>query len=160
MSFGSNNSKNNKTCVESRYQIEDGDGEILKNSAKEYLKLIKGEKEMTKNDLKDGMVVEYRNGDKRLVLLWVKTVLAGQVEANDFYYTKENLLHGMDSKWDIVKIYKTKGSTFTTFFKNEFLELIWTRAEKSDAEIKLEQMENQIREIEQSCKELKKELNK
>ena len=155
-SFGSNNSKNTNTCVESRYQIEDGDDEILKNSAKEYLKLIKGEKKMTKSDLKDGMVVEYRNGDKRLVC---NDRLNGFDSGTFIGNYDDNLISINNPKYDIVKIYKSSALSINTIF-SDTLELIWPRKDKSDAEIKLEQMENQIRELEQSCKELKKELNK
>ena len=128
---------------------------IYKIDKEKYIKLTKGEKEMTKSDLKDGMVVEYRNGEKRLVL---NDKLMGQDFSNTFEQYAENLTSNNGSYYDIVKIYSSRANIIKFLFEKQFLNLIWTRKEKSDAEIKLEQMENQIRELQKSAEDLKKEL--
>lgn len=112
---------------------------------------------MTKNDLKDGMVVELRNGKKYVVLL-------GKI-MNISNYTN---IHQYDDKlemkdmttFDIVKIFNSKGWSLNNISDNDNLSLIWKREEKSEAEIKLDSIEKQIEELQKSAKELREEITK
>ena len=86
---------------------------------------------MKKSDLKNGMVVELRNGKRFLI---VKDKGIGKdtcITINGFGGYDENLYDVIGvSEYDIIKIYKTEGNTFKTLFDNERLSLIWEREEK------------------------------
>lgn len=156
--FSYSNQINNLGCVENSYNDgtkEDCEQETLLNSAKEYLKLIKGEKEMTKSDLKDGMVVELRKGDKRLVLY--TKLLSLNCYDNISSYT-EDLKHKKYNDYDIVKIYKGQAYRIDEIFKN--VSLIWERKEKSESEINLEKIQKQIDILNKSVEEFKNEVTK
>ena len=109
---------------------------------------------MTKSDLKNGMVVEIRNGKRFLI---VKDKGIGKdscITLNGFMGYDENLYDVIGySEYDITKIYKTEGNTFKTLFDNERLSLIWEREEKS----KLSNEDKQIikkglKKIQEECK--------
>lgn len=155
--FSYSNQINNLGCVENSYNDgtkEDCEQETLLNSAKEYLKLIKG-REMTKSDLKDGMVVELRKGDKRLVLY--TKLLSLNCYDNISSYT-EDLKHKKYNDYDIVKIYKGQAYRIDEIFKN--VSLIWERKEKSESEINLEKIQKQIDILNKSVEEFKNEVTK
>ena len=83
-------------------------------------------KEFTKADLKNRMVVEYRNGDRRMV---VDDVLIGYngfvcLSAYNAYLEMKNRSL---SEFDIVKIYNTICSL--TEVADEDLSLLWQRQE-------------------------------
>ena len=153
--FSYSNQINNLGCVENSYNDgtkEDCEQEVLLNSAKEYLKLIKG-KEMTKNDLKDGMIVELRKGEKRLVLYTKLLSLNGYDNISSY---TEDLKHKNYNDYDIVKIYIGQAYRIDEIFKN--VSLIWERKEKSEAELKLEQIQQQIIDMENKTAELKQSV--
>ena len=85
-------------------------------------------KEFTKADLKDGMIVKYRNGEMYLKF-------GGKLINNDGFEelsTFDNNLKDVDfsSDYDIMKIYKlnlTKVYCFKDIFTIENIELIWER---------------------------------
>lgn len=159
--FSYTNQINNLGCLENGYNDgteEDCEQEVLLNSAKEYLKLIK-RKEMTKNDLKDGMIVELRNGDKRLILLNKFYKLTGEkiVNADSF---ENNLKHNKYKNLDIIKVYNTEGYNLTNIFFQDNLTLIWERKEKSESEINLEKIQIQIEKLNKSVEEFKNEVTK
>ena len=116
-------------------------------------KLIKGEKTMTKSDLKDGMVVKLRNEDKRLVLCGKLLALKGYDNISSY---TDDLKNKNDSNYDIIKVYNNHAYNIDEIFKS--LSLIWER--KSEAEIKLDSIEKQIEELQKCAKELRKELKK
>ena len=86
------------------------------------------QKEFTKADLKDGMIVKYRNGEMYLKF-------GGKLINNDGFEelsTFDNNLKDVDfsSDYDIMKIYKlnlTKVYCLKDIFNIENLELIWER---------------------------------
>lgn len=82
-------------------------------------------KEFTKADLKDGMVVEYRNGERRIVVDEVLYGLYGfaslKTHCNDLTYS--------DSDLDIVKVYAQKSASLNNLFKYPG-EIIWERKEE------------------------------
>ena len=160
--FCYSNQTNGLNCVNNKYN--DGSSvnkeqKTLLNSAKEYLKLTKG-KEISKNDLKDGMIVELRNGSKRLVLLNKLYKLVGEKEAHDFDFMENDLTNSADHKFDVMKVYNTKGCNLITLFLQDNLTLIWEREEKSESEINLEKIQNQIEKLNKSVEEFKNEVTK
>lgn len=82
-------------------------------------------KEFTKADLKDGMVVEYRNGERRIVVGEVLYGLDGftslKTHCNDLTYSNSVL--------DIVKVYAQKSTSLNSLFKYPG-KIIWERNEE------------------------------
>lgn len=158
--FSYSNQTNGINCVENRYNDgtkEDCEQEVLLNSAKEYLKLIKG-KEMTKNDLKDGMVVENRKGNRMFVLS--DCFIFEKNTYDPISYYNNNLKNIYHEELDIIKVYKTSANDLKRLFKDEHLSLIWEREEKSESEIKLEKIQKQIEKLNKSVEEFKNEVTK
>lgn len=115
------------------YEYEKKKEEICKVSDEECRKCwdreIPGteDKEMTRADLKDGMVCEQRDGE---LMLWLNGALRG---INDWYTTGENLKDEFGiEKNDIVKIYVTNGDTLKDMLKRRNLTLIWERKERKE----------------------------
>ena len=103
------------------------------------------DKEFTKADLEDGMVVEQRDGNMYLVLAG-KTVRKGEYNRIDGYTD--------DLKWagykggDIVKVYRiTPGSLrrIEDVFIKSNLELIWERTESK--KMTVEEMKQKLEEL-------------
>lgn len=86
--------------------------------------------EFTKADLKDGMVVEYRNGKRRMVLGDIFTK-DGFVNISEY---DDNLIHndifGWNPDLDIVKVYKSSARVLPEWFKDCYLTLVWERGEE------------------------------
>src|SRR5690606_23857980 len=81
---------------------------------------------MKKSDLKSGMIVEYRDGIKRLV---VNNDLIGDGYLSLSYYN-DDLKHDEYSDLDIIKVYRYKRvRSFSYLLKDNNLELIWERKE-------------------------------
>lgn len=111
----------------------------------------------TKADLKDGMVVEYSNGKRRLVLNNVLVGKDGYYELNQ--YTGD-LKDKESSERDIMRVFKIAIiSTLDRMFHIENLELIWERNETKrmtaeEMRQKLEEMTGDKIEIEPSMGEM------
>ena len=87
---------------------------------------------MKKSDLKNGMVVELRNGKRFLIVDDRGFGEDSCIALNGFMGYDENLNDIMRySEFDIIKIYKTEGNTFKSLFDKDRLSLIWEREEKS-----------------------------
>ena len=110
---------------------------------------------MKKSDLKNGMVVELRNGKRFLIVNDLGIGKDTFINLDGYSGYDENLNDISDAKtFDITKIYKTVGTTFKTLFDNERLSLIWEREEKS----KLSNEDKQIikkglKILNQNCKQ-------
>ena len=95
----------------------------------------KGDKKMdkfTKKDLKDGMVVEYRDTQKRLV---IGNRLLGKDVYLSFKSLDDDLLCPIDRDLDIMKIYISRNTASTLIYlleDPENLELIWERKEPKE----------------------------
>lgn len=100
--------------------------------------------EFTKADLKDGMVVEYAKGDRRMVL--DERIIGPSTQANLDDFTKD-LKSVNDPKFNIVRVYKSHADRLGSLCKDAYLTLIWERKE--------EPVEMTIEEI---CKALGKEI--
>lgn len=114
-------------------------------------------KEFTKADLKDGMVVAYANGERRLVL---NNFLIGKDGYFDLSNYSENLKDINSSDRDIVRVFKIKiVTTLDYIFRTENLELIWERTETKrmtaeEMRQKLEELTGEKIEVEPSVEEM------
>lgn len=147
---------NENTCYEGRgfygkrSRCERNGYEILEWS--DYM-----ENEFTKADLKDGMVVEYCNGKRRLVL-------NNRLIGKDGYYELNQYMEDMkdkeSSERDIMRVFKI--GTITTLdriFHIRNLELIWERSEikhmtTEEMRHKLEELTGEKIEVEPSREEM------
>lgn len=102
--------------------------------------------EFTKADLKDGMVVEYANGNRAIVLGDKIVENSGFWRIVDF--TNE-LKMPDEPEYTVNKVYKSKAVTIGDLFNATYLTLIWERKEKPKP------VEMTIEEI---CKALGKEI--
>ena len=109
-----------------------GDG----NESIEYSTLKEKKDIITKSDLKNGMVVELRDGTRFLVVNDLGIGKDSCINLDGLLGYDENLndVSGY-STFDITKIYKTAGNTFKNLFDNERLSLIWEREEKEEIKV-------------------------
>ena len=104
------------------------------------------QKEFTKADLKDGMVVEY--GDESLGR---RVVIRDFLVGEDGYARLENYEHNLINReridgMDIVKVYKIKqGCPFGRIMEDHNLELIWER--KEPKKMTVEEMRQKLEEL-------------
>lgn len=101
-------------------------------------------KEFTKSDLKDGMVVKYNDNcfGKRLVIGGFLVGEDGYADLGDY---NENL-KSMASDLEIVRVYKIKRmGKFSSIMKNHNLELIWER--KEPKKMTVEEMRQKLEEL-------------
>ena len=124
------------------------------NESIEYSTLKEKIKTMTKSDLKNGMVVEIRNGKKFLIVNDLGIGENSFILLDGFSGYNENLndVSGF-SEFDITKIYKTVGNTFKTLFDNERLTLIWEREDKEELSNEDKQIiKKGLKKIQEECK--------
>ena len=112
---------------------------------------------MTKSDLKNGMVVELRNGKRFLIVNDLGIGKDSCINLDGFFGYDENLYDVIgDSTFDITKIYISSGRTFKSLFDNERLILIWEREEKSKLSEEDKQIiKNGIKKMQEECKKHK-----
>ncbi len=127
----SNDGKGCDYCWNREIPDEEKDGEHMKMNT------------FSKSDLKDGMVVEYRNGKRRLVL---NNYMIGK----DGYYTldhyKENMKDKEFSDNDIMRVFTISSvTTLDRIFHIENLNLIWER--KETKKMTVEEMQNKLEEL-------------
>ena len=97
---------------------------------------------MKKEDLKEGMLVEYRDGRLRKVQLYQNELIVnsdnGYTELNNF---SEDLLESHHSELDIVRVYRPNTPSPCNFFRFDLHEfdLIWERY-PSPVEISLKEV--------------------
>lgn len=95
---------------------------------------------MCKKDLKNRMVVEYRNGQRRMVM---DDDLMGKELYLELHNLDDDLLmKNGDSSLDIVKVYKSRSHWFDDMFNDYYLELIWERKEVK--ELTIEEIEKEL----------------
>ena len=102
------------------------------------------QKEFTKSDLKDGMVVEYNDNcfRKRLVIGGFLTGEDGYADLGDY---NENL-KSMVSDLEIVRVYKIKCmGKISSIMHDDNLELIWERKEQK--KMTVEEMRQKLEEL-------------
>ena len=109
---------------------------------------------MKKSDLKNGMVVEVRNGKRFLIVSNWGIGKDSCIKLNGLVGYDENLydING-DSTFDITKIYISSGRTFNNLFNNERLNLIWEREEKQELSNEDKQIiKKGLKKIQEECK--------
>ena len=90
-------------------------------------------KKFTKDDLEDGMVVEYANGERRLVL---EKYLLGNDGCNLLEHYSENLDYisypycPFSEELRIDKVYSAHMNILSKYFNDENLNLIWEREDQ------------------------------
>lgn len=100
-------------------------------------------KEFTKADLRDGMVVKYRNGDKRMV---ISEALIGEDGYSDQNCFREDLTHRYFKDLDIVGVYAIQEyNNFADMLSDYNLELIWER--KEPKKMTVEEMRKKLEEL-------------
>lgn len=101
-------------------------------------------KEFTKADLKDGMVVEYNDNrfGKRLVIGGFLTGEDGYVDLGDYNENLKNVV----SDLEIVRVYKIKCmGEISSIMEDHNLELIWER--KESKKMTIEEMRKKLEEL-------------
>lgn len=99
-------------------------------------------KEFTKADLKDGMVVEYRDGDRRLV---INECLVGKDSHYELSAYNENLKNKYP-RLTIMKVFKIcRRAILGNILDDDNLELIWER--KEPKKMTIEEMRKKLEEL-------------
>lgn len=99
-------------------------------------------KEFTKADLKSGMVVEYRDGDRRLV---IDKYLAGKDSHYELSAYNENLENEYH-RLTIMKVFKIcRRAILGNILDDDNLELIWEREEPK--KMTIEEMRKKLEEL-------------
>ena len=125
----------------------------FENYSIEYSTLKEKMKTMTKSDLKNGMVVEVRNGKRFLIVNDLGIGKDSCIYLDGFMGYNENLNDVIgDSTFDITKIYKTVGRTFKNLFDNERLSLIWEREEAKLSNEDKQIIKKGLKKIQEECK--------
>ena len=100
------------------------------------------QKEFTKADLRDGMVVEYRDGDRRLV---IDKYLIGK----NAYYELSTYNENLEDRYPrltIMKVFKIRQrSILERILDDDNLELIWER--KESKKMTVEEMRQKLEEL-------------
>jgi hypothetical protein len=131
---------------------------------KTRFEIVKENEDMKKSDLKTGMVVEYRNGKRRMVLLnstLASADLIGKDGHNSLSCYKEDLTntHRERKETDIVKVYETNFAFELKEFINEGtvtqMDLIWERKDNTE---EVKKLKEDISKIEGTLKEMKNRL--
>lgn len=100
------------------------------------------QKEFTKADLKDGMVVEYRDGDRRLV---INECLVGKDSHYELSAYNENLKNKYP-RLTIMKVFKIcRRAILGNILDDDNLELIWER--KEPKKMTIEEMRKKLEEL-------------
>lgn len=93
---------------------------------------------MTRDDLKDGMICEQRDGS---LMMWLNGALIGEEQwCSGTGHDLKNI-HG-NKGLDIVKVYKTKAYKLSDILSQKCLILIWER--KEPKEMTLEDIEREL----------------
>lgn len=126
-----------------------GDGEYssLKYAKEKGYKILEWsnyiQKEFTKADLKDGMVIEYKDGRRRLVLNNRLIGKDGYYELNKY---TEDMKDKESSERDIMRVFKIDIiTTLDRIFHIDNLELIWER--KKTKRMTVEEMRQKLEEL-------------
>ena len=158
--FSDINATNGKACYKNGYRFTglSCSDVIVMESAIEFEKMIKGDT-MTKSDLVVGKhVVKTREGKYYLVLenelVGLNNYFGSCLKFHNEYLNYENCSH-----CDIVEIYVMKIGFILNNLKDETnLTSIWKRQEKSPTQLKLEELENEQRELADKIKQLRESL--
>lgn len=137
-------------CNEGTCYYGDGEWSSLDIAEKYNYKILEWsdymQKNFTKSDLKDGMVVEYRCKDygKRMV---VGNMLIGEDGSHRLEAYENDLTQGYaESQLSIIRVYKIKNErNFKHIMDDDNLELIWER--KEPKKMTVEEMRKKLEEL-------------
>ena len=95
----------------------------------------------TKSDLKDGMVVEYADGRRRMFL-------NDKVMGDDCYtpliHFNDDLTHSRVNSNDIVKVYNSSACVLKDYRKDNYLTLVWERPEEPAKKMTVAEIEKEL----------------
>lgn len=120
-----------------------------------------------KTMLKNGMRVKCRNGSMWTYLDGVFVAVTS--DFSDYNYLEhmtpvnssrwtDDLINNFSERFDIMEIFDTPSSVFLYFAYNEETQSIWKRVEKSEAELRLEQMQAKAAELQNEMAKLQKDI--
>lgn len=93
----------------------------------EYQLELVGPATFTKANLKDGMIVDVRNGSRYIII-------NNGLRRNDTWLSinpyLDDLTRGNSKEYDVMKVYTTVGHTLDYMFDDRFLNLVWERKEE------------------------------
>ena len=108
---------------------------------------------MKKSDLKNGMVVELRNGKRFLIVNDLGIGKDSCIDLGGYFGYDEKLYDSKgDKTYDITKIYKTVGNTFKTLFDKERLSLVWKREETKLSNKDKKIIKKGLKKVQELCK--------
>ena len=116
---------------------------------------------MTKSELKNGMVVELRNGNRYLVHNDKLLNFEGYVNINDsfthMFYYNEDLTYSCNKEFDIIRIYESDVFWLKDIFEDRFLNIIWERKEDKQELSKKDKkvIKKGLKKVQTICKEHK-----
>ena len=87
---------------------------------------------MKKSDLKDGMIVEYRNGIRRMVL---RDELLGAEFYNSLEHYDEDLIIESNKNLDIVEVFEFEYGSLESVLSSKNLKSIWKRRNTNWSEV-------------------------
>ena len=123
------------------------------NNSIEYSTLKGKIKTMTKSDLKNGMVVELRNGKRFLIVNDLGIGKDSCINLDGLLGYDENLYDiSGDSTFDITKIYISSGRNFKNLFDKDRLNLIWEREEAKLSNEDKQIIKKGLKKIQEECK--------
>ena len=108
---------------------------------------------MTKSELKNGMVVELRNGKRFLIVNDLGIGKDTYIDLNGYFGYDEKLcdVEG-DKTFDITKIYISSGCNFKNLFDKDRLNLIWEREEAKLSNEDKQIIKKGLKKIQEECK--------
>lgn len=112
----------NGSNIDEHYGLENAGSYIFYADELELVEFIK-------SDLKDGMVIEYRDGDRRIVL---GDKLMGYDSWVDIVAFNDNLECKNNKVLNIDKVYNSDSHILKDYFKDKSLTLIWERNKKEE----------------------------
>lgn len=128
--------------------------------------LVKENKQMKKSDLKSGMKVITRSGEQYIVFVGATSNYT-QHHNDDIWFVNpikevcswfsgasmaEDMTYG--SHWDIMEVL-VPGHPYDVFYHTDGFTSVWKREEKSEAQIQLEKLQEQIAQLTKEADTLK-----
>ncbi len=120
-----------------------------------------------KTMLKNGMRAKCRNGSMWTYLDGVFVAVASDsldynylehmVPVNSSSWT-DDLINDFGERFDVMEIFDAPSSVFLYFAYNEETQSIWKRVEKSEADLRLEQMQAKAAELQNEMAKLQKDI--
>lgn len=92
-----------------------------------------------KEELKDGMLVQYRDGSFRLVL---NGLLMGETRHDTMNDFDSDLTCKLYDAYDIMKVYKSMAHCFSELYEESCMELIWSRDRLEPKEMTMGELED------------------